>query len=70
MEKDHDLARGLVLSARTTVEDMMYHRIFSVLKLNLIGYLIVNLKLNLRAKKRYEMDLPGRYVDFRFHFPS
>ena len=29
----------------------MYYRIFSVLKLNLIGYLIAILKLNLRGEK-------------------
>ena len=37
----------------------------SVLKLNLI----INLKLNLRKKKRSEMHFPGWYVDFRFCFP-
>ena len=33
------------------LEDMMSDRIFSVLKLNLIGYLIGNRKLNLRDEK-------------------
>ena len=32
------------------VEEVIDYRIFSVLKLNLIGYLIVNLKLNLRGE--------------------
>ena len=38
----------------------------SVLKLNLkIANPMLNLKLNLRAKKRYEMHLPRGYVDCR-----
>ena len=53
------------------LEDIMYYvESNSVLQLNLIGYLIVNLKLNVRAKKRYVMHLPGRYVDFRLFSPS
>ena len=34
---------------------------FPLVGRNLIGYLIVNLKLNPRAKRRYEMHSPGGY---------